>query len=92
MSESYEVGTRAWQPDALEGWVPSEVEKKLVEGDKLRLVFRLENGEVSILIHLGSWGEELAIWVRNHQGLSKSCLPVQILMDVLSSKNGCWNG
>jgi hypothetical protein len=47
MSESYEVGTRAWQPDAVEGWVPSEVEQKIVEGDKVRLVFRLENGEVS---------------------------------------------
>jgi len=46
MSESYEVGTRAWQPDQTEGWVPSEVEEKLVEGDKVRLVFRLENGEV----------------------------------------------
>src|SRR4051794_27613959 len=46
MSELYEVGTRAWQPDTNEGWVPSEVEQKLVEGDKVRLIFRLENGEV----------------------------------------------
>jgi myosin V len=52
MSESYEVGTRAWQPDSTEGWVPSEVEQKLVEGDKVRLVFRLNNGEVCTL----AWG------------------------------------
>jgi hypothetical protein len=49
MSDSYEVGTRAWQPDSTEGWVPSEVEQKLVEGDKVRLVFRLNNGEVCTL-------------------------------------------
>jgi hypothetical protein len=47
MSESYEVGTRAWQPDPDQGWVPSEVERKLVDGDKIRLVFRLDTGEVS---------------------------------------------
>jgi hypothetical protein len=50
MSESYEVGTRAWQPDPDQGWVPSEVERKLVDGDKIRLVFRLDNGEVSLLL------------------------------------------
>jgi myosin-5 len=49
MSESYEVGTRAWQPDPNEGWVPSEVEEKIVSGDKVKLVFRLENGDVSVL-------------------------------------------
>ena len=42
----YEVGTRAWQPDTAEGWVASEVEERIVNGDKLKLVFRLENGEV----------------------------------------------
>jgi hypothetical protein len=47
MSESYEVGTRAWQADPTEGWVPSEVTEKLVQGDKIRLVFKLESGEVS---------------------------------------------
>jgi len=46
MSESYDVGTRAWQPDATEGWVASEVVKKTVEGSKVKLVFDLENGEV----------------------------------------------
>jgi hypothetical protein len=52
MSESYEVGTRAWQPDSTEGWVPSEVEQKLVEGVKVRLVFRLSNGEVCFCLGL----------------------------------------
>lgn len=46
MSESYDVGTRAWQPDVTEGWVASEVTKKTVNGDKVSLVFDLENGEV----------------------------------------------
>ena len=47
MAEGYEVGTRAWQPDPTEGWVASEVIKKTVEGDKVKLEFKLENGEVS---------------------------------------------
>jgi myosin-5 len=46
MSESYDVGTRAWQPDATEGWVASEVIKKTVDGSKVVLEFQLENGEV----------------------------------------------
>ncbi|KAI1462207.1 putative myosin MYO2 [Annulohypoxylon moriforme] len=45
MSHSYDVGTRAWQPDATEGWVASEVVKKTVDGDKVTLVFKLENEE-----------------------------------------------
>ena len=47
----YEVGTKAWQPDATEGWVSSEVEERIVTGDKLKLVFRLENGEVRETSH-----------------------------------------
>lgn len=47
MAHTFDVGTRAWQPDANEGWVASEVTQKLVEGDKVKLVFQLENGEVS---------------------------------------------
>jgi myosin V len=46
MAHIYDVGTRAWQPDVAEGWVASEVEEKLVQGDKVRLIFRLANGEV----------------------------------------------
>ena len=46
MAHSYDVGTKAWQPDANEGWVASEVEQKLVNGDQVKLVFKLENGEV----------------------------------------------
>jgi myosin-5 len=47
MSNTYEIGTRAWQPDSTEGWVASEVSKKSVKGDNVKLVFKLENGEVS---------------------------------------------
>lgn len=46
MSSNYDVGTRAWQPDTEEGWVASEVVKKQVDGDKVILIFKLENGEV----------------------------------------------
>lgn len=47
MSSNYDVGTRAWQPDAAEGWVASEVTKKQVDGDNVILTFKLESGEVS---------------------------------------------
>ena len=46
MAHIYDVGTRAWQPDVTEGWVASEVEEKLVQGDKVKLIFKLANGEV----------------------------------------------
>ncbi|KAK8001855.1 putative myosin MYO2 [Apiospora marii] len=46
MSSNFDVGTRAWQPDATEGWVASEVVSKQVNGDKVTLVFKLENEEV----------------------------------------------
>ena len=46
MAHNYDVGTRAWQPDATEGWIASEVELKNIEGDKVKLVFQLSNGEV----------------------------------------------
>jgi myosin heavy subunit len=46
MSQSYDVGTRAWQPDATEGWVASEVIKKTVDGSKVTLLFKLDNEEV----------------------------------------------
>ncbi|KAF4779118.1 hypothetical protein HER10_EVM0001155 [Colletotrichum scovillei] len=45
MSENYDVGTRAWQPDATEGWVASEVVNKTQDGSKVKLVFKLDNGE-----------------------------------------------
>lgn len=47
MVHIFDVGTRAWQPDPTEGWVGSELVEKLVDGDKVTLVFSLENGEVS---------------------------------------------
>lgn len=43
---AYNVGTKAWQTDPTEGWVASEVEQKIVDGEKVKLVFKLENGEV----------------------------------------------
>jgi myosin-5 len=46
MSHTYDVGTKAWQPDPTEGWVASEVEQKIVDGENVKLVFVLENGEV----------------------------------------------
>lgn len=49
MSSNYEVGTRAWQPDPTEGWIPSEVKEKRVEGDKVILEFLCENGEVCVV-------------------------------------------
>ena len=46
MTSTYDVGTRAWQPDPTEGWVASELVKKDVDGEKVTLKFELENGEV----------------------------------------------
>lgn len=48
MAHNYDVGTRAWQPDPTDGWVASEVESKKVEGQQVKLVFQLANGEVYI--------------------------------------------
>ncbi|KAI0157483.1 putative myosin MYO2 [Xylariaceae sp. FL1272] len=50
MSHSYDVGTRAWQPDATEGWVASEVVKKSVDGDKVTLTFKFENEETKDVV------------------------------------------
>lgn len=63
MAHIYEVGTRAWQPDPNEGWVASEVKEKLVDGDKVQLVFELENGEVCFQTH------SLVLYQRNHDDL-----------------------
>lgn len=46
MAHSYDVGTKAWQPDATEGWIASEVTSRIVDGEKVQLVFALANGEV----------------------------------------------
>ena len=48
MAHSYDVGTKAWQPDVTEGWVASEVISKTADGDKILLVFSLANGEVCL--------------------------------------------
>ncbi|KAI9772969.1 MAG: Myosin type-2 heavy chain 1 [Geoglossum simile] len=49
MAHSYDVGTRAWQPDSAEGWIASEVESKSVDGDEVKLVFLLSNGEAKTI-------------------------------------------
>jgi myosin-5 len=46
MAHNYDVGTQAWQPDTMEGWVASEVISKTAVGDKIMLVFNIANGEV----------------------------------------------
>lgn len=46
MAHNYEVGTRAWQPEATEGWVASELISKTETPSGFDLVFKLENGEV----------------------------------------------
>lgn len=53
MAHIYDIGTRAWQPDTTEGWVASEVTDKQIEGDKVKLVFQLESGEV----RMSAWGK-----------------------------------
>ena len=50
MVHSYDVGTRAWQSDPTEGWVASQVVSKKAIGDKVVLIFKLDNGEVSRII------------------------------------------
>ena len=49
MAQNYNVGTRAWQPDPVEGWIASELVEKRVDGDKITLIFQLENGEVGMI-------------------------------------------
>jgi myosin-5 len=48
MAHSYDIGTKAWQPDATEGWVASELTSRTADGDKIKLIFTLANGEVSL--------------------------------------------
>lgn len=68
MSHTYDVGTKAWQPDATEGWVASEVEQKVVDGENVKLVFALANGEVSawrgVGRHCCGIGEDVEVWPR----------------------------
>lgn len=59
MAHNYEVGTRAWQPDTTEGWVGSEVVERKVDGDKVTLVFNLDNGEVSRMLNTAGAFEKL---------------------------------
>ena len=72
MAHNYDVGTRVWQPDATEGWVASEVESKTIEGDKVKLVFQLANGEVSFLLKkwlIGTW----LTWMNTVKNTTNNC-------------------
>ena len=46
MAHRYDIGAKAWQPSPEEGWIGSEVIKKILDKDVVRLIFRLENGQV----------------------------------------------
>lgn len=72
MASVYDVGTRAWQPDAAEGWVASELVNKEIQGDKAQLTFRLENGEVSF-IHSPSRNYQDAHALHGLVGKSSDC-------------------
>jgi myosin V len=52
MANSYEAGTGAWQPDPTEGWVSSQVKEKLIDGDRVMLIFLLANGEVCSVVQI----------------------------------------
>ena len=52
MVVGYDVGTRAWQPDETEGWVASEVKSKKINGDKVFLIFLLDNGKVCFIFKI----------------------------------------
>ncbi|KAI1007044.1 Myosin-2 [Podosphaera aphanis] len=49
MADIYEIGTKAWQSDAKEGWVASELTSRRVDGNKVFLNFTLENGETKTI-------------------------------------------
>ncbi|PFH55455.1 hypothetical protein XA68_18277 [Ophiocordyceps unilateralis] len=49
MASTYDVGTRAWQPDPSLGWIASELVNKTIDGSKAKLVFTLENGETKTI-------------------------------------------
>lgn len=57
MTQKYDIGTKAWQPSQEEGWIASEVIRKVVNDDYVRIVFRLENGQV----RLSDTGIEMSI-------------------------------
>lgn len=79
MAQTYEIGTKAWQPDPTEGWVASEVEQKTVDGDNVTLVFVLANGEVRRPYAQSAY---ILIEDRREQSkpLSKLCRPTAITL------------
>lgn len=92
MSHSYDVGTRAWQPDATEGWVASEVVKKTVDGDKVTLVFKLENEEVreythGVYIPPSTADHVLSAIDQNYRDLSRGLAKLQRLVSPASDES-----
>lgn len=67
MTSYYDVGTKAWQPDQTEGWVASEVTQKVVDGDNVKLVFELENGEVRQIKHSDKGDTDNGQWHRREK-------------------------
>jgi len=44
MAHTYNVDTGAWLQDPTDGWVPSRVLSKTIEGDRATLVFEIASG------------------------------------------------
>lgn len=42
----YQIGTEAWVQTKDQDWIAAKVESKVVDGEKVKLTFLLENGEV----------------------------------------------
>lgn len=62
MAHTYDVGTKAWQPDNTEGWVASELTSRTGDGEKVKLIFTLANGEVSISWHPQTTMHSPTLW------------------------------
>ncbi|KAF2861957.1 hypothetical protein K470DRAFT_275820 [Piedraia hortae CBS 480.64] len=84
MAHLYDVGTKAWQPDATEGWVASEVKQKKVDGEKVTLVFELENGESKTI-------ETTLAALQGERGASSSTLPPLMNPAILEASDDLTN-
>ncbi|KAK0309996.1 Myosin type-2 heavy chain 1 [Friedmanniomyces endolithicus] len=84
MAHPYDVGTKAWQPDSTEGWVASEVTEKKVRGDKVLLVFLLENGETKSV-------ETTLAALQDENNANKSILPPLMNPTILEASDDLTN-
>ncbi|KAK0944048.1 Myosin type-2 heavy chain 1 [Friedmanniomyces endolithicus] len=84
MAHTYDVGTKAWQPDSTEGWVASEVTEKKVRGDKVLLVFLLENGETKSV-------ETTLAALQDENNANKSILPPLMNPTILEASDDLTN-